>query len=391
MDSNLYSILGVSLESNKNEIDAAYRKLAIRWHPDKNKNNQDATEKFREISKAYQILSNDESRRNYDLYGTKSNVGNVIDPYSIFKDAFNTEENTIPNVIVKLEAGIDKLYTGFTDTIEIDRFSQCHKCESTGTYNKLNGDCQTCKGRGILMETITGGKMGYMFNEKKCDICEGSGIDPEIKKCKKCRGHKYIKERIECEIDVPAGAYDQYYIKLENEGNFIPVDERKDDPNKVRTDIIVVIKEIIPKELNIRRGMYIRELRYFNNADILMEVTIDFSTSIIGVQKSLKYLSDTFVNIKIDGVIQNGDIHVVPKMGMPIVPEEISKYNNKKGDLFILFRVNKPNLTNKQSKRIWQILTGTSYPEFDDIDETLHFIPSKCLDMYIEEHKKNNC
>src|SRR5438552_1944565 len=117
MTENYYQILGLDFSCSSSDIDNAYRELAKIWHPDKNQNRKDAAEKkFREISKAYQVLSDEKQRKNYDAHGV-SEAGNLIDPYAFYKDMFDTEDNSIPNVIIGVNADLSELYLGFTRTI----------------------------------------------------------------------------------------------------------------------------------------------------------------------------------------------------------------------------------------------------------------------------------
>ena len=385
MSQDYYTMLNLTKDCAKNDIESAYRKLAIKYHPDKNKDNiKEAEEKFKNISKAYQILSNDESRNNYDNYGIEqvNGIGKIIDPYLVFKDVFDDEDNDTPNVIININIPMSKLYAGVTETVKFARYSPCIKCDAFGTSTKKNGDCSVCKGSGSVMETIKGGKMGFTMNEKKCSHCNGDGMDPDVKKCKKCDGNKYIKEDIECEIDIPVGAYDKYYIKLENEGNYIPKDEQKN--NKTRTDVLFVINETIdPNYSHIRRGMFIKEIGRINRADLIVSITIDYENAILGVKKEIDLFGIKKVGIDIENIIQNGDVYVVKNMGTNVVPEEVKKTGLKYGDLFIVFSVNKPILNEQQKRRIWQIITGKSYPEniyIKDVNKAINLIE------YIDEH-----
>lgn len=392
---NYYQTLGLESDCSRGDIETAYRKLAVKWHPDKNKNSKEfANEKFINISKAYQVLSNEDSRKNYDSHGVVTDgETHLIDPYEMFKDMFNTDDNKIPDAIVNLEADIDKLYKGFTTSVTFTRYSPCKKCDSKGTRNGKLADCIACKGRGILIEKTKGGKVGFVFMEKKCDTCEGKGIDPDAKLCKKCEGKKYTKEELECDVDIPPGAYDRYFIRLENEGNYIPIEDRKaDNKDKTRTDVIVVIKEDIPPEIPIRRGMFVQELNRVDRSDLLMTVDITFAESLSGIKKEIPFLANEKIGIEIDDIIQNGDIHVIKGMGMPLVPEELEKQITDRdhmkrthGDLFLMFKVERPQLSKPQQKRLWQIITDTSYPTYDDI-ENIHQTVS--FRSYIDEQKK---
>ncbi|VBB17883.1 DnaJ domain protein [Yasminevirus sp. GU-2018] len=386
-----YTLLELDRKCTKAEIDSAYRRLAVRWHPDKNKDNKELAEKkFREISSAYQVLSDETARKNYDKHGvTSKGAENIFDPYEMFKGMFDTEDNQIPDVVVTIQADIHRLYKGFTETVKFSRFDPCSKCDATGTKDGREANCDCCKGRGILMETSKGGKMGYVINERQCDHCEGNGIDPEAKLCKKCSGSKYVQNEIECEVDVPPGAYDNYYIKLEDEGNFIPKDERKGKHE--RTSVIVVIKEKNTPDCKFRRGMFIQEINRVNLADVLLTVDVNFGESIVGIKKEIEFLADETVGVDIDSVIQNGDIHVVKNKGMPLVPEELEKMRaqNKnaqtRGDLFLHFKVERPTLNKQKRNRLWQIITDTPYPETDDVNDVVNTVT---LNEYITETKK---
>lgn len=386
MEDNYYNILELDKNCSIHQIKENYKRLALKWHPDKNNSNRkEAENKFRVISKAYQILSNQESREKYDKFGiTSSNTDNILDPSIAFQSLF--EEEDIPNVIVRIEADINDLYHGFTEQVEYTRFSECIKCNATGTQNKKDGNCKKCSGKGILMETIKGGKIGYMFNESKCETCDGSGLSPDIPKCKKCSGNKYIKETIECDVDIPAGAYTNYFIKLENEGNYIPLEDRK-DKNKDRTDVLFIIKDVTPKNNNIKRGMQIDEIKRTSMAhimaDMMIDVSISFEESICGIKKEIAYITDKKIGIETDEIILHNNIYVIENHGMPIIIEEV-KDDKKYGDLFIRFRVDKPKLNEKQKKRLWQIITDTPYQVFDDIDNVKEI---KEFDLYISEKK----
>lgn len=383
MSDNYYSLLELDNTCSNDDIKMAYKRLAIKWHPDKNKTDDKKKIEtiFRNITKAYQILSNENTRKKYDEYGITESTDNIIDPYLLFSNIFDNDD--IPDVIVYIDVDINDLYTGCTQTSNFIRYSKCIKCNCTGTYNKENGDCTNCKGSGILMETVKGGKMGYMINEKKCDICIGVGMNPNIRKCKKCSGNKYIKENIECSIDIPAGAYDGYYISLENEGNYIPLSDRKNNNND-RSNVKFIIKEIISDNMNISRGVFIKELKHIDIADILLDVDITFAESLTGIKKEINYLSNEKIGIELYEPIQNNDIYVVQNKGMVYVPEE--NKIDQRGNLFLRFRVQKPELNIKQKKKLWQIITGTPYQTYDNISES-HILQS--IESYIS--RNNEC
>jgi DnaJ-class molecular chaperone len=386
-NSDYYETLNVSRHASIDEICNAYKKLVLKWHPDKNKNDPNSVTMFKKINEAYRILSNESDRKNYDNYNiTTKDVENVIDPYSFFESMMENNADDIPNVIITVEASIDDLYTGFTHTTTFIRYSPCEACNCTGTETGELSNCENCQGRGALLENVKGGKMGYVVNEKKCYICSGDGIDPDVEKCKKCEGLKYVKEEVECDIDVPCGAYDKYCIKLENEGNYIPIESRK-NKKQSRSDVIIVIKEISDNKYNIKRGMYIKELKQYNRSDILIEVNIDFADAIYGIKKNLKIFNKK-IGIEITDIVQNNDVYVVENYGMPVLLEEQNKNPNDQqkshGDLFIQFKVNKPQLNMKQKRRLWQIITNTPYQTSEKITSMCE---SLSFDDYIKKYK----
>ena len=148
-DKNYYELLGIKNNSSHSDICSAYRKLAIKWHPDKHKVNKDnAVKKFCEITKAYKTLSDQSSRKLYDNAGNVD-LGTSIDPYEIFKEVFE-QNNTVPDIVIYVEADIERLYTGFTEPISFSRISKCDTCNSTGTRDCKQHDCPKCTGKGIL-------------------------------------------------------------------------------------------------------------------------------------------------------------------------------------------------------------------------------------------------
>ena len=364
-----YSVLEVEKSCTQEEIISSYKKKVLQYHPDKNKDNKElASINFKKIVQAYQILSDPIKRKNYDNK-------NSIDFQEIIDDILNKENDEIPNVIIELEVSINELYTGVIKEIKFSRYSPCNKCDGKGTKSKKNIYCSSCNGKGVFLNTSNGGKLNFILNEEQCNICEGSGLNPDIKKCSSCNGNKYIKEEIICDVDVPIGSYNNYSIKLENEGNYIPDDERKN--NNERTDVIVIIKEINNIQ-NIKRGMYIKELNRINKSDLLIEIPITFEESICGFKKNIELINNNFIGIEFNNIILNGDIYVIKNCGFPIIEKK-----DEFGDLFICFSIIKPNLTIQQRKKIWQILTSTSYQEFDEINNIKNLIP---LNTYIKDY-----
>jgi len=289
MSNNYYEILGLDKSCSHEDIIKAYKQKALIFHPDKNKENNKAKnqEIFTEITNAFNILSNPETRQNYDNSGIDAE-GSLIDLQEIVDDILDKNNEEIPNVIINLNATINELYTGIIKEVNFIRFSPCKKCGNSGAFDNENDNdvnCVKCDGKGVILNSKKGGKLGFVINEKKCEMCNGDGINPDIIKCSVCNGNKYVKENVCCDVEIPCGAYDKYYIELENEGNWIPENERKNNNNN-RTNVIVVINEI-NNIANIKRGMFIKELNRINKADILINVSISFEEALCGLKKIL--------------------------------------------------------------------------------------------------------
>jgi DnaJ-class molecular chaperone len=376
-----YQILGLAPDCTASQIATAYGQLSRQWHPDKQLATDDLThaeKMFTQITKAYQILSDKQARANYDTHRVTVKTDNLIDPSDIFGHMVESDDQ-VPDVIVRITATIDQLYHGFTREVEFERYSPCERCvasgcENQGDDNTVTIKCAGCGGRGACLETVEGGRMGYMINEKKCLVCDGTGIDPEATKCEQCEGARYARESIVCEVDVPAGAYDMYSIRLENEGNYIPDDERKAN-GATRSDVVCVVSETndMPDGSPcISRGMYIKELGRMNRADLLMRLDVSFADSIMGYNQLVRFLGQSMIHIHIDQPIQNNQIFVIRGKGMRLVPEEAIRSSHAYGDLFVVFRVEKPTMTRAQRNRIRQILTNTPYqcePDQSDRNE----------------------
>ena len=362
---NFYDVLSLKKTATFDEIKKAYHILVLKWHPDRNKDNhEEAKKKFKEIHEAYKILSNPELREKYDNMDENNHdknklinhEGNMIDPSTILDEAMKDEDSEIPPVMTSINAKMHELHVGFTDEISFERFSKCGKCSGHGTKNGKDGKCRNCEGIGIIMKTVEGGKVGYMINENVCNLCEGNGIDPGVKKCSKCKGIKYVKETISTTIQVPAGAYDGYGVIIKEKGNYIPNEDRNGiNSKKKRTDVICIIKE--DKHDLFERGIFDHKNKNIDYSSILINITIDFFDSLVGYKGKLKNFDDSIINVSIDDIIQNGDIYMLENLG-------INKINkNERGNILLKFDVNKPQLDKKKRIKLYEKITGKKYVE----------------------------
>ena len=398
-----YELLNVSRDASIDDIKKAYRKLAMKWHPDKNPHNsEEASAKFKEITEAHEVLSDDEKRQIYDKFGhaglsqmgyggvdahamdeMKDILKNLFNMHNMTSD--NDSDDNIPDVIITEELTLEQLYTGLTITKTVERVSLCKGCNSTGTDDGVEHACVSCNGVGKQIH-----QMGFQQMIQECKLCKGTGIDNKFDKCKSCKGKRADKEQIEVEFDIKKGAYNRLPIIIPNIGNEIPEEERKDS-NKSRSNVVLVIKEI-PHDIYKRMFVISDKKEFADPADLLMELEISLADSLCGFQKEIQHISGSNILVKYNKCLKDGNIIVVENQGM-FVHESKS---GKTGDLYISIKVNIPELSNETKNKLWQLLTGTSHRvpftkdaihivSIDDYQETI----SKKMHKQQKKQQKN--
>lgn len=238
-----YELLGVSKTATDEELKKAYRKLAIKYHPDKNPGNAEAEAKFKEISNAYEVLKDPQKRAAYDRYGhaafEQGGMGNAAgggggfhDPFDIFREVFGggfggggfesffgggrtssrSGSNRGSDLRYDLEISLEEAATGVEKEIRYNRLVACSECGGTGAEKgSSRKTCPTCKGRGqVVMQR------GFFQMAQTCPTCQGQGSIVE-KPCKKCNGHGRVNESNTIKLRIPAGV--DTGSKLRSAGN----------------------------------------------------------------------------------------------------------------------------------------------------------------------------
>ncbi len=348
MGKDYYKTLDISKDADEKAIKSAYRKMANKWHPDKNLDNVEvATQKFKEISEAYQILSDPKKRETYDRHGSDAFDENGLDETDLFKKfekMFGGGENDVPPVEVPLEATLEELYSGATKSVQYERFNLCDKCDGTGTKNGKDGMCKSCEGNGTISV-----KTPFGYAKVPCSICRGNGMDPKAERCKKCSGNRCYKEKKTLEVTIPKGAIHKYPIVVQDEGNAIPEDEIRSDIT--RSDVVFIIDQL-PHD-TFKRGIVIQELDLISREALTIEVNLTFLESLFGFEKVITHLDGHKVLFSSTHPVRHTDVFVIKNEGMTILDD------TNRGDLFIRVNVEAPpKVEGKSRKALWEVLTG---------------------------------
>ncbi|MBD3410757.1 MAG: molecular chaperone DnaJ [Ignavibacteriales bacterium] len=268
-----YETLGVEKTATKDEIRKAYRKVAMKYHPDRNPDDKSAEEKFKEASEAYEVLSDADKRARYDRFGHQgmrggadyheasdihdifSRFGDIFGGSSIFDDFFGgaaggrrrRRQQGTPgsDIRVTLKLTLEEIATGVTKKIKLKRLEACDDCNGTGAEGGgALKDCQVCGGTGEV-RSVSRSVFGQFVNIQPCSNCGGEGKVVE-EPCKTCKGDGRAEKETIKAVDVPAGVAEGNYMTLQGEGNA----GKRGGPNG---DMIVVFREI-EHEFFVREG-----------------------------------------------------------------------------------------------------------------------------------------
>jgi len=353
--SDYYSVLGIAKNASESEIKKAYRTLATKWHPDKWENDNEkeiADTKFKEISEAYNTLSDGEKRQMYDEYG-KSGLGderNMPDMNGLFANFDNifsmfgmknkqNKENS-HDISLSCKIKLNDLYTGGKINKKITRYNLCQVCKYTGNKDCIDRTCSMCDDTGFYEVVKQGARM-----KKKCDCGKKK---ENVVKCEKCQGKKLIKEEYTAEFIIKAGMYDKQTIIVENQGN-----EVLKNKEIYRSNIILTIEEE-PHDV-FRRMFTISPIKETPAPeDLMYELDISFPESLCGFSRTIKHLTGN-IQFVFEKVIKSGEIIILENKGMPNI-DNPSLF----GALYISININdnNNNISRENRENIYRILTG---------------------------------
>ncbi|KAH7824153.1 putative chaperone DnaJ domain protein [Monocercomonoides exilis] len=345
-----YEVLGVSRTATEKEIKRAYKKLSLKYHPDKNKDvpKEEAEKLFAEIAYAYEVLSDPDKRRTYDQHGEKAvqqgQTSGGNDPLSIFK-RFMGGQDTTPGKKQKqpgrdlpaiLECDLEELYIGTSVDIVVNHRTICPKCAGTGAKRGGMTTCPHCNGKGAYLQQQQT-PIGILQMQKQCDHCQGTG-KVVGQKCGKCKGEGTVLTEDKQVVFVDPGAKD---------GEEMSYQEMGDASSDYETGRLVLKIRERPHPLYTRKG---NDLHTF--------VVISIHDALIGLEAKVKQLDGRTITIDRRGMCTaHGEVVKVPGEGMPI-KDDVSF--GVKGDLYVEFRVQFPQtLTEEQKKLVEQLFPET--------------------------------
>lgn len=354
MEEDYYKLLGISKGADEKEINKAYRKLATKWHPDKNPDNaEEATKMFKKLTEAKDILTNPEKREIYDKFGKEGldragKEGQNDEAMNEFmKNMFNQQKLSVPDIQIQETFTYEELYKGKEYIKTIERTVNCDKCDGNGTADALPHDCTTCGGSGVIEQMIRQGPMIQQIR-RPCNKCHGSGTDGLSEKCSKCMGRKSMQSPSNVKITIPAGAFSGTSIRIQNEGNDIPYDERIGSV-RYRTDLIVHVDE--KPHSQYKRGIY------GDPADLFLRLEVSLAESLVGFNKEISLLNGQKIILTSDKILRHGDKMVVPGKGFPRIKDV--QPNDMVGNLIVDISVRMPEeVISQNKKKIVELLGG---------------------------------
>lgn len=367
MKRDYYEVLGVDRNASEEDIKVAYRKLAIKYHPDRNPGNKEAEEKFKEAAEAYEVLHDPQKRKQYDQFGFDgpqgSGFGNfgggmdMDDIFSMFGDIFGghggfggfggfggSQPNHQQRVYrgadlrLKVKLSLQDIASGVTKKFKVKKDVVCSDCQGSGAAHGAKPEtCPTCKGTGMVSRTVRS-VFGMMTTQSECPTCHGEGS--VIKdKCQTCKGTGVVKGDEVVEIKIPAGVEDGMVLNVHGKGNAGP-------HNGISGDIQVFIEE--EKDNNFLR----------DKQDLIYNLLLDFPTAALGGEVEVPTITGDKIKIKVEPGTQPGKSVRLRGKGLPAV----KGYGSGMGDLIVNMSVFVPKtLTREERKAIEELRDSENF------------------------------
>jgi molecular chaperone DnaJ len=347
---NYYDILGVSKTASQDEIKKAYRKIAIKYHPDKNQGNKEAEEKFKEASEAYSVLGDAEKRKEYDNPMSTSNFESGfkygdfnfrnMNVDEILNSFFNRGTKNTGNIShrgaskkIRLHVTLEEMYNGASKTLKFIRKDKCDECGGSGSKNPSKKQkCPVCGGTGKMFNAS-----GFFQTISTCSHCNGSGYvfsEP----CKKCGGNGIVEQEKSITIDIPKGAFQGMQLTAHKYG---------DAPYRMKGEYGDLVIEILEKP----NDKFKRE-----GNDLITEIEVPVIDAILGCNINVLTIDGKKLSAKIPSGTNDGYMLRFKGCGMPIYG------SNSYGNMIGVIKLKMPKkLNNKEMELLDQLRNNENF------------------------------
>ncbi len=347
-----YQILGVSRNATQEEIKEAYRKLALKYHPDVNKS-KEAEEKFKEITEAYAVLSDEEKRRKYDMYGEEGihaeyseedlfrNINfddifrgfgfNFDDIFKNFFGGYGGYRQESLDIEHDLDLTLEDLASDRPKIIEVTRYDPCPACKGTGLEPGGRWiTCPDCNGTGQKRVVRRAGFASFI-TVTVCDRCHGTGKIAD-RPCRTCNGTGRVRNNVKIEVKIPSGVDDGDQLRIKGEGNF---------GNGRRGDLYLLV-HILPHQRFRKDGQ-----------DLVAALSVNFLDAILGNEIETEGLNGEKIKLKIKPFTQPDDVIKVKGKGLP------KPHGFGRGDMIFKVKIAMPTSLNERQKELLEELRRT--------------------------------
>ncbi|NNE71252.1 MAG: molecular chaperone DnaJ [Rhodothermales bacterium] len=384
-----YEILGLDRSASADELKKAYRKLALKYHPDRNPGDTEAENRFKEAAEAYEVLSSPEKRQRYDRFGHAGVRGNgaqgggagfqdINDIFSAFSDIFGGGGSIFDEVFgggggrtrrgnrrgrpgsdlrIKLPLTLEEIAEGVDKKIKVRKYGACETCEGRGVEDEADGydSCTTCNGAGEIRQ-VSRSVFGQFVNVQPCPTCRGEGR--VIKNpCAECRGEGRLKTEETIQLSVPAGVLEGHYLTVRGAGNS---GIRGGNPGDLRVEIEEKAHEHFSRE----------------GLDVVYDLYLSFPDAALGTEVEVPTLKGR-ARLQIDAGIQSGKLLRMRERGIPDIE------SSRRGDQIVRVQVWTPrSMTDDERDTLEKMRESESFsPDPTSVDDRKSFF-SRVKDVF---------